>query len=214
MNLPPVSLILFLVLACCNGPKAETKNGARSAEPADATATKEEPRSAWHISSFGLQSTKHLLPYVTSSSADGGSHEYICEVSQGGEIVRSMLFIVSDNDIGYEFYVVTYPNRTEERSRLSLAEAEHEIKKIETVLAASGAKDRYDYFYAGGKMNEDTVLKERQIAIDSENLEREMAEGLNEGTLFTIARLARSFRRAIDQAEGAPVQPPPAPAQK
>jgi len=237
-----VILILFTVLACCNGPVAETSMTgkcdqntdplAKSLPPAppvrssfkkydqatDNTANQIEAGSKWNVmNKLGISSTKFLLPYVVDSTLDGNSHTWIYSVSDNGDVVRSILFVIAGGGVAlgpqrgdpvYEVYLETYPDGTEKRILLSSTEAEHEICKIEAVLAARGAKDRYEYFYAGGLLEEIgtndngdgdpfSQPKRKVIDLESEVGKREVAEAFNQSTLFTIAGKARHYRSTI-----------------
>lgn len=119
----------------------------------------------------------------------------------------------------FEVYLLTYPNLLEKRRRLSTTEAEREIKRIESDLAASGAKDQYDYFYAGAELIDDTNIEEGDddpfsdkipdtIDLDSEDVRRKTAETVNQHTLISIAELVRHYRCTIRQLRSAPLFPP------
>ena len=209
-----ISLIFLFALAGCKGrPKAETKESERPVQPAETTTIEEAPRHAWNISAFGLRSTEFLLPFVTDCSADGGSQRLICEVSSNGDIIRELLFIKSGSDqkTMFEVYILTYPNKLEKRKRLSTTEAETEIRRIEAVLAESGAKDQYDYFYAGGAMIEEPSIKDdndpfsykipEQVDLDSEDVKRKMSEWTNQHTLISIANLVKHYRGTLRRDE-------------
>ena len=184
----------------------------------DHTANQKEAGSKWNVmSKLGISSTKFLLPYVVDSTLDGNSHTWIYSVSDNGDVVRAILFVTSGGGVAlgpqrgdpvYEVYLETYPDGTEKRILLSSTEAEREICKIEAVLAARGAKNRYDYFYAGGALQEIgtndngdrdpfSQPKQKMIDLESDVGKRELAEAFNQSTLITIAGLARHYRSSI-----------------
>lgn len=214
MSTRSISIALIVALSGCEGrPKAAAHESPSPGQPAGTTPQWNAPRHPWNIGALGLRSTEFLLPYVGNCTADGGSHRWICEVSPNGDILREILFVIprSDQTIRFEVYCVTYPNGLEERRRLSQSEVEHEIRQIESKIAASGAKEQYDYFYAGGELIDEANSEDGNndpfggripdgIDHDSEDAKRKMAEAVNRHTLSFIADLVGSYRSTIRHA--------------
>ena len=201
---------LNFVLTSCG--EREMQQSHSPISKSSGNAKEEQGNRVFSVTAFGIPSTDFLLPYLTDTTADGGSHFWIYSVARNGDFCRALLFVAGPppENAGCDAYCVTFGNGKKERILLTIEEAEKEIGFIEQVLVASGMKALYDSCYAEGYLrseNKDETEDGEPFgedggvgsAQDEDSANREIAKRTNEHTVCGIASVVRRFREANDR---------------
>jgi hypothetical protein len=202
-------LLACLALTCCKqSTKKQCDDGGEGGQSDSSVVLKVESY-PWDIRDYGINSAKNLLPLVTSSTADGNTHTWVYKIDKEGAREWGLLFLRTDSpkSASYEVFHETYAGRTVSRNRLNAKESELKIKEIRHLLVDNNVLDRFEYYYRGGMLPEDDSTSidgddpfsgcDVNIDTTSPKVQREIAEHINESTLYRIGSVISYYHSRI-----------------
>lgn len=165
------------------------------------------------IQDIGLDTMDGLIPFATTQSADGGSHQLIFELSDDGK-ADSVLLLIHDNlrnpekERKTEGFSETYEAGWKIRTPLTTEETLAKLESMKAKIFAEGYRARYEYFYDGGAVEPDPKNHsddpDDPFAYDpydgktQDEIDREVVRHVNKYTLYDIARWTSELRRLLN----------------
>ncbi len=164
----------------------------------------------WDIERFGIDSTDGLLPFWTSSTLDGGSHNWIYKIDKQGEREWGLLFLrsSSESESTYEVFLEEYSGLEVTRTPLTRSEVDNKIEVIKDLLDQGGVLDQFQYFYSGGEPEEESSeindadpFEEAEVDVDSEQVRREIVDAFNQKNLSNLAFVISDYHQSLEKVE-------------
>ena len=209
-NFTPLLLSLFALTSCKEDPPlaTTTPDSAESVEEDVIEMSPIEEDTIFSVQDYGVYSMDGLLPYATDLSADLGSHRWIYKLGEDGKAKWGLLLkkknrreIRSEGNV--QPFLETYENGWKIRRLLTTEEAFAKLEIVEAAIRTEGHLERYEYFYDGGRMAEETGSGADKDPFattliedtDQTEIDDEITNHVNDSSLFQIATWIRNFRR-------------------